>query len=126
MRVPFLIFAISGFVSVQIEPLATRAISAAVEHARTKTPVGRILRAGDARIDCLRSELADVQMDLMKVFETDRARTTALQSREARLKYAVRAEEIRRDEITQCANQKTVRALKTVAQCAIASEKPRS
>jgi len=53
-------------------------------------------RASD-RVVVLRAELADVQLDLMQVLETDPAASADLRAREAALKYALREEQIRRD-----------------------------
>ncbi len=52
----------------------------------------------EERIAHLRAELADVQMDLMRILEVDPATTADLQCREAALKYSLREEQIRRDQ----------------------------
>jgi hypothetical protein len=110
MKIPFLIFLVSGFATLQLEPVVTVGITHGSEllqkFARHQllahSAAGKILQAGDSRIDCIREELADVQLDLMKVLQTDHAITTRLENREADLKYALRAEQVRRDEIAQC------------------------
>lgn len=97
MKIPFLIFLVSGLATLQLEPLATRG----VEILFAITITSAAAHPGDNRINCLREELADVQLDLMKVLETDHAVTERLEAREASLKYAIRAAQVRRDELAQ-------------------------
>ncbi|MDQ1471603.1 MAG: hypothetical protein QOJ99_3083 [Bryobacterales bacterium] len=133
MKTPFLIFLVSGFATLQLEPLASRGaelLSRVVREQMHSLAIPRpVAQAGANKIDCLREELADVQIDLMKVLETDRTLTTHLESREADLKYAVRAEQVRRDEIAQCRKAGKTGANRLLAdvRCELpASEKPQS
>lgn len=112
MKIPFLIFLISGIATLQIEPVATRGAIMISSYVRQEwrlhlKPAGQ---TRDVKIDCLREELADVQLDLMKVLETDSAQARELEAREASLKYALRAEQVRRDEIIQCQREDRRRA----------------
>ena len=133
MKIPFLIFLVSGLAALQLEPLASRGaevLSKIVrQHMNSHVVTGPIAQAGDNRLLCLREELADVQIDLMKVLETDHSITSRLEAREADLKYALRAEQVRRDEIAQCrqAVKTGVNRLLAEARCEQpASEKPQS
>jgi hypothetical protein len=137
MKIPFLIFLVSGFAALQLEPIATLGVVRGtdlvrqlLQHQRlTHIAAGKVLQAGDSRIDCIREELADVQLDLMKVLQTDHASTATLESREADLKYTLRAEQVRRDEIAQCqkAGKRTVDQVLAAVRCvAPASGKPQS
>jgi len=56
------------------------------------------IAADDNHIVLIRQDLAAVQMELMQVMQTDTARTSYLERRETQLKYALRNEQIRRDE----------------------------
>lgn len=133
MKIPFLIFLVSGLASLQLEPLATRGLELATTYAAgqrsANTQTGRVVRAGDRKILCLKSQLAEVQLDLMKVLETDPAETLRLEQLEAGLKYALRAEQLRQDEAAQCLRKQTQTqpfALTSAAQCAVALKTPRS
>jgi hypothetical protein len=133
MKTPFLIFLVSGLATLQLEPLASRGaelLSGVVrQQIRSHMFAGPVVQAGDNKISCLRQELADVQMDLMKVLETDHAVTSRLETREADLKYALRAEQVRLDEIAQClkAEKKGANRLLAEARCELpSSEKPQS
>jgi hypothetical protein len=128
MKIPFLIFLVSGLAALQLEPIATRGSEWLQEYAKQQMyahhTAGKVLRAGDNRIVCLREQLADVQLDLMKVLETDHAATARLETREAGLKYALRAEQVRRDEMAQCrkAAQQKTNPLLSVARCFLPSD----
>ena len=91
MRLPFLIFLVSGAATMQLEPIATRGI-----HTMFETD----------RLTEIRSRLSYVQMDLMKVLETDAEVTSRLRNEQEYLQYTLRAEQIRRDETAQRRNQK--------------------
>ncbi|MES1261371.1 MAG: hypothetical protein ABUS49_06495 [Acidobacteriota bacterium] len=105
MKIPFLIFLVSGLATLQLEPLASRGLELASQYAarqkKANTRAGALLKTGDRQILCLKEQLADVQLDLMKVLETDHTVTTRLETREAGLKYALRAEQLRQDENAQ-------------------------
>jgi hypothetical protein len=133
MKTPFLIFLVSGIATLQLEPLASRAaevLSQTVRQQMQSHAVARpVLQAGENKIRCLTEELADVQMDLMKVLETDRALTSRLEAREADLKYALRAEQVRRDEFAQCRKSVKTATNRLLAELRCepsASEKPQS
>jgi hypothetical protein len=140
MRLPLLIFMVSGIATMQLEPIATGGVEALLRYARARMDTGRIPgRAASAntnersqtndQIRCLQAELADVEMDLMKVFATDRAMTSRLEKQEEILKYALRAAQIRRDESVQCLSKKPAfLALnrRPENRCAAVPEKPRS
>jgi len=133
MKVPFLIFLVSGLATLQVEPVATRALELAANYAarqkHTETRAGKLIRAGDERILCLKEQLADVQMDLMKVLETDRSVTDRLESREADLKYALRAEQLKQDETAQCLKKQGAQRrplLAAAGQCVFSAQTPRS
>ena len=133
MKIPFLIFLVSGFATLQLEPLASRGLELASRYAarqkQANTRAGALLNSGDRQILCLKEQLADVQLDLMKVLETDHADTARLESREAGLKYALRAEQLRQDENAQCLKQQQ-RAHQphpvTLSRCVLATKTPRS
>ena len=133
MKIPFLIFLVSGFATLQLEPLASRGLELASRYAarqkQANTRAGALLKSGDRQILCLKEQLADVQLDLMKVLETDHADTARLESREAGLKYALRAEQLRQDENAQCLKQQQ-RAHQphpvTLSRCVLATKTPRS
>ena len=103
MKIPSLIFLVSGLATLQLEPLATRSVQILVAFVTTSPPKSAQPgdKPGEDRISCLREELADVQLDLMKVLETDHAVTERLEAREASLKYAIRAAQVTRDELAQ-------------------------
>lgn len=132
MKIPFLIFLVSGLATLQLEPLATHGIELASAYAarqtKAHTQAGKLIHAGDEKILCLKQQLADVQMDLMKVFETDRAATMRLESREAGLKYALRAEQLRQDEMAECLKkqQPAQQQLQAASRCLISSQTPQS
>jgi hypothetical protein len=137
MKIPFLIFLVSGFATLQLEPVATLGVARGTKLLRefvkeqrlTQSTAGKFLQAGDSRINRIREELADVQLDLMKVLQTDHAVTARLESREAGLKYALRAEQVRQDEIAQCqrAGKRAVDRVLASFRCVVpASEKPQS
>jgi hypothetical protein len=96
MKIPFLIFLISGLATLQLEPLASCGLELASQYAvrqkKANTRAGALVEAGDQQILCLKEQLADVQLDLMKLLETGRAVSTLLETCEAGLKYDVRAE----------------------------------
>jgi hypothetical protein len=102
MKIPFLIFLVSGFASLQLEPAFTRAAEliwhVVVRDVVPPESAAPFVKAGDQEVISLKEELADVQLDLMKVLETGHDATAQLESREAGLKYALRAGQIRRDE----------------------------
>ena len=102
MKIPFLIFLVSGFASLQLEPAFTRAAellsNVVVRGVVSQERVAPLVKAGDREVIWLKEELADVQLDLMKVLETGHDARAQLESREAGLKYALRASQIKRDE----------------------------
>ena len=100
MKIPFLIFLVSGFASLQLEPALTHAAELATRYARSDS-APPLLKAGDRKIIWLKEELADVQMDLMKVLQSNHQAPAGLESREAALKYALRTEQLRQDELAQ-------------------------
>jgi hypothetical protein len=106
MKIPFLIFFISGLATLQFEPLASRGAELASRFVRYELSIHASpaddVESRDQTIDCLSEQLAEVQMDMMKVLEADPAEMNALQTREANLKYALRAAQVRRDEMAQC------------------------
>jgi hypothetical protein len=133
MKTPFLIFLVSGLATLQLDPLASRGaelLSKVVrQQMRNHTVTSRAVPADDSRIHCLREELADVQLEMMKVLETDSTVTSRLKTREAELKYALRAEQVRRDEIAQCLKAAKMGASRLLAEarCDLPSgEKPQS
>ena len=127
MRLPLLIFAISGIATMQLEPIATGGAEALLRYAHAKTQPPN--HQATDQIRRLQSALADVEMDLMKVLATDPAVTSGLERREEDLKYALRAAEIRSDESAQCLRKRLaflVLSQPRPTRCAAAPEKHRS
>ena len=93
MKIPVLIFLISGIATSELEPVASRGLDAAVKYANSNKNVKE-----------LSSQLADVQLDLMRVLQTSHEASAALETQEAGLKYALRAEQIRQAEYRQRAS----------------------
>jgi hypothetical protein len=79
MKTPLLIFVLSTAASLQWEP-------AAPEPCTTQCA---------SRIERIRQELAGVELELMDVMRASRGAKSCLLAREASLKYALRAEQIR-------------------------------
>jgi hypothetical protein len=91
MKIPVLIFLISGIAASQLEPVASRIRHKAVEYARQNDSVRQ-----------LSGQLADAQLEMMGVLRSSHDSPEALQNHEAGLKYALRAEQIRLAEKKQC------------------------
>jgi hypothetical protein len=91
MKIPVLIFLISGIATRELEPVAARGLDAAMRYAHSHN-----------NVKALSSQLADVQLDMMQVLRTEHDSPVALQTQEAGLKYALRAEQIRLAEQSQC------------------------
>jgi hypothetical protein len=110
MKIPFLIFLVSGFATLQLEPAFTHVAQLVSRYAASES-APPLLKAGDSEVIWLKEELAEVQMDLLNVLQanplilgdlrdaTNHDTTTELESREAGLKYALRAEQLRQDEV---------------------------
>jgi hypothetical protein len=120
MRIPLLIFAVSTAAALQLEPVVDRV-------AELLSVKARAMVQADSRLVRLREELAGVQMEMMDVMRADGCAMSQLRAREAGLKYALRAEEIRRDESAQCpATSLFFSAFQPVSRCANGAETPRS
>ncbi len=104
MKIPFLIFLVSGFASLQLEPALTH-VAELVSHYAVSESAPPLLKAGDRKIVWLKEELADVQMDLLSVLQANHDVNRQLESREAGLKYALRAEQLQQDEVAQSLRQ---------------------
>ncbi len=91
MKIPVLIFLISGVAASELEPVATRGIHAAMNFARQND-----------HVKALSTQLADTQLDMMHVLRSSHDSTDALEAHEAGLKYAIRAEQIRLAEQARC------------------------
>jgi hypothetical protein len=114
MKIPFLIFLVSGFATLQLEPAFTQVAQWASRYAASES-APPLLKAGDRKVIWLKEELAEVQMDLLNVLQANRDTTNhdttnhdttgQLESREAGLKYALRAEQLRQDEVAQALRQ---------------------
>lgn len=85
MKIPVLIFLISGIAASRLEPVTNHV--AVAGHVKT-----------------LRGQLADAQLDMMRVLRSAHDSVEPLETHEAGLKYAIRAEQIRLAEKTQCQN----------------------
>lgn len=91
MKIPALIFLISGIATSQLEPVATRSLQAAMKYTRQND-----------HVKALRLQLADTQLDMMRVLRSSHDTTQSLEAHEAGLKYAIRAEQIRLAEKSRC------------------------
>lgn len=92
MKIPVLIFLISGIATSELEPVASRGIQAALKYARH-----------NEQVKALSTQLADTQLDMMQVLRSGHDTTgTNLEAQEAGLKYAIRAEQIRLAEKSRC------------------------
>ena len=96
LRIPVLILLLSACVGMELEPIA----AAGVMLFAAKSSAGTAL-VDNSRSCLIRADLTTVQIELMRVMRTDSARTASLEQREKELKYALRSEEIRRDESAQ-------------------------
>jgi hypothetical protein len=96
MKIPVLIFVLAGFAASQMEPLAARLRTKAVNYA-----------AGTDSVKALSRQLEDAQLEMMGVLRSShdslaQESLETLRTHEAGLKYAIRAEEIRLSEKKQC------------------------
>ena len=91
MKIPVLIFLISGIAASQLEPVTSRGIHQVVKYARQND-----------HVQALTAQLADAQLDMMRVLRSAHDSAETLEKREAGLKYAIRAEQIRLAERAQC------------------------
>lgn len=95
MKIPVLIFLISGIATSQLEPVAARSLSAAMKFA-----------GQNDHVKALNTQLADTQLEMMHVLRPGhdnlRALEDTLEKHEAGLKYAIRAEQIRLAEKSRC------------------------
>ena len=91
MKVPVLIFLIAGIAASQLEPVAHRGIDSAVKYA-----------SRNDHVQALTAQLADAQLDMMRVLRSAHDSVQELENHEAGLKYALRAEQIRLAEQAQC------------------------
>lgn len=91
MKIPVLIFLISGIATSQLEPVATRGLHAAMKYARQND-----------QVKALSLQLADTQLDMMRVLRSSHDTSQSLEAHEAGLKYAIRAEQIRLAEKSRC------------------------
>jgi hypothetical protein len=98
MKVPVLIFLISGIAASQLEPVASRGIQRAVKYA-----------SQNDHVQALSSQLADAQLDMMRVLRSAHDSVETLERHEAGLKYAIRAEQIRLAEQAQCRQGSKIR-----------------
>ena len=92
MKIPVLIFLISGIATSELEPVASRGIQAAMKSARHND-----------QVKALSMQLADTQLDMMRVLRSGHDTVEPnLEAHEAGLKYAIRAEQIRLAEKSRC------------------------
>ncbi len=119
MRIPLLIFGVSIAASLQLEPLVDRVAESLTLRAKAAVHA-------DSRLARLRQELAGVQMEMMDVMHADDRAMDRLRTREAGLKYALRTEEIRRDESSQCPAKGLFSAFEPVSRCSPSVETPRT
>lgn len=91
MKIPVLIFVISGIAASQLEPVAHKIRHQAMRYATHSDSV-----------QALSGQLADAQLEMMSVLRSSHDSVEVLQKQEAGLKYALRAEQIRLAEKKQC------------------------
>jgi hypothetical protein len=119
MRIPLLIFAVSTAAALQLEPLVDKVADSLAVHARAVVQ-------SDPGLERIRQELAGVQMEMMNVMRQDGRGMAELRACEAELKYALRAEEIRRDDAARCSGRMPVSGPMAATRCARSGETPRS